>query len=87
MIWNNSWSSSWGEIVYLMETKNFLLAGVDRLQIAWEGEAFRLKAGFRGDALSDTIPLHGAVKAITYNEMKIESCLPCGYTVQVVVDM
>jgi len=59
----------------------------------------RLTARFLGDALSDRSEIHGAVKAVTYNEMKIERC-DCaadssdsaggakgGYVVQVVVDM
>jgi len=76
-----------GEIVYLMETKNFLLAAVDGPEIVWEGKSFRLKAGFLGDDLSGVTSIHGVVKAVTYNEMKIEYSRPCGYTVQVVVDM
>jgi SHS2 domain-containing protein len=76
-----------GEIVYLAETKKFLLAAVDRPEIIWEGTGFRLRAGFRGDGLSKKTPLHGVVKAVTYNEMKIEFSGPCGYTIQVVVDM
>jgi SHS2 domain-containing protein len=53
----------------------------------------RLTARFRGDTLSDRSEIYGAVKAVTYNEMKIE-CYDGGaaggsggYVVQVVVDM
>lgn len=61
---------------------------------------FRLAARLLGDAFNDRSELHGAVKAVTYSEMKIERC-GCaadgpsgpdgapggGYVVQVVVDM
>ena len=66
------------------------------------GSRLRLTARFLGDALSDRSEIYGAVKAVTYNEMKIERC-DCaadsgdsggsaggekgGYVVQVVVDM
>ncbi|MBN2207196.1 MAG: archease, partial [Candidatus Aminicenantes bacterium] len=49
---------------------------------------FRLTARFLGDAFSEQTAIHGAVKAVTYSEMKIERCAPgAGTVVQVVVDM
>ena len=110
-----------GEIVYLLDTRRFLLGGVEDLKIEAAvsvpvrdplGEAdvppfaanrdpdarLRLTARFLGDSLSDRSEVYGAVKAATYNEMKIERCdcsadaggpdgAPPGYVVQVVVDM
>jgi SHS2 domain-containing protein len=104
-----------GEIIYLLDTRKFLLGGVEGLKIEDVpvvrdpmGEAdvpdhpggsaarLRLTARLRGDTLSDRSEIYGAVKAVTYNEMKIERCA-CGpaspesgsggYVVQVVVDM
>jgi len=86
-----------GEIVYLLDTRKFLLAGVEGLRID-EAPAvpLRLTARLRGDTLTERSEIYGAVKAVTYNELKIERCA-CGaagpeggsggYAVQVVVDM
>jgi SHS2 domain-containing protein len=76
-----------GEIIFLFETRRFLLGEVASLTIE-RGEAdSRIEAVFIGDRLADRYELFGAVKAVTYNEMKIEES-DCGhYTVQVVVDM
>jgi len=74
-----------GEIVYLLDTKKFLLGKVDGLRIRPEFEGFSLEAVLAGETLSDRHELHGGVKAVTYHELKIEEC--DGFTVQVVVDM
>jgi len=76
-----------GEVIFLFETRRFLLGEVASLTIE-QGEAdCRIEAVFIGDHLTDRHELFGAVKAVTYNEMKIEES-DCGlYTVQVVVDM
>jgi SHS2 domain-containing protein len=74
-----------GETIYLFETKQFLLAKVDGLRIRPEFEGFSLEALLAGDTISDRYELFGAVKAVTYHELKIEEC--GGFTVQVVVDM
>jgi SHS2 domain-containing protein len=74
------------EILYLLDTKKFLLGAVDGLTIE-AGPEFVLRAVFRGDAYADRIEIFGDVKAVTYNEMKIETC-GCGpWVIQVVVDM
>jgi SHS2 domain-containing protein len=76
-----------GEVIYLLETRRFLLAGVLGLKIEQEEESYGIEATFQGDEISGRYEIFGDVKAITYNEMKIEGC-DCGvYTVQVVVDM
>ena len=74
-----------GEIIYLFETRQFLLGKVDGLRIRPQFEGFSLEAVLGGDTLSPGHELYGEVKAVTYNEMKIEAC--DGFTVQVVVDM
>jgi SHS2 domain-containing protein len=74
-----------GEIIYLFETKRFLLGRVDGLRIRPEFAGFNLEALFVGDVLTERHELHGDVKAVTYHEMKIEEC--DGFTIQVVVDL
>jgi len=74
-----------GEVIYLFETKRFLLGKVDGLRIRPEYAGFNLEALFGGDVLSERHELHGDVKAVTYHDLKIEEC--GGFTVQVVVDM
>lgn len=74
-----------GEIIYLFETKQFLVGKVDGLRIRPEFEGHSLEAVLGGDTLSDRHAVYGAVKAVTYHELKIEEC--DGFTVQVVVDM
>ncbi|MGA2363391.1 MAG: archease [Candidatus Aminicenantales bacterium] len=74
-----------GEIIYLLDTERFLLGSVAGLVIRTDGKDWLLEAEFRGDTLSDRYEIYGDVKAVTYNEMKIEEC--DGFTLQVVVDM
>ncbi len=74
-----------GEVIYLLDTKRFLLAAVRDLRMGEEDGVWTLTAAFWGDTLSDRYEIYGGVKAVTYNEMKIEEC--DGFTVQVVVDM
>jgi SHS2 domain-containing protein len=74
------------EILYLLDTKRFLLGAIEGLRIE-SGEEFVLRAGLRGDAYSDRVEIFGDVKAVTYNEMKIESCACGPWVIQVVVDM
>lgn len=74
-----------GEVIYLFETKRFLLGKVDGLKIRPEFEGFSLEALLVGDSLSDRHELYGDVKAVTYHDLKIEEC--DGFTLQVVVDM
>jgi SHS2 domain-containing protein len=92
------------EILYLLDTRNFLLGAVEDLKIVEEegsaedlpegerGEGgenppvYRLTARFVGDDDPARYEFHGDVKAITYNEMKIERGCE-GWMVQVVVDM
>ena len=74
-----------GEIIYLLDTERFLLGSVASLVIRKDGKDWLLEAEFKGDILSDRYEIYGDVKAVTYNDMKIEEC--GGFTLQVVVDM
>lgn len=73
------------EIIYLLETKSFLLAAVENLKIEKGGSRFVLKAFFRGDDSLGKYKIYGDVKAITYNEMEIHQ--DGRFMVQVVVDI
>lgn len=74
------------EIIVAFEVRRFLLGSVEDLTIGEAAGVLRLRAVFRGDGLRPGTELLGGVKAVTYNEMKIErNC--CGWTVQAVVDM
>ena len=74
-----------GEIIYLLETRSFLVAAVNDLTIEKTDGGFRLRAIFRGDDRPARYDIFGEVKAVTYNEMRID--LGCPVTVQVVVDI
>ena len=71
---------SWGKIVPRLDH------AVDGLKIE-PGDEFSLRAIFRGCEYADRIEIFGDVKAVTYNEMKIESCVCGPWVIQVVVDM
>jgi len=73
------------EVVYLFETRRFLLGRVDRLEILPRDEGLALDAVLAGEMLAPGRELYGDVKAVTYHDLKIEEC--DGFTVQVVVDM
>lgn len=74
-----------GEIIYLFETRSFLVAAVEGLTIEKTDDGFRLQAVFRGDDRPAKYAIFGEVKAVTYNEMRIDQ--GCPVTVQVVVDI
>jgi SHS2 domain-containing protein len=74
-----------GEILYLAETRRFLLGAVSGLRLERGAGGFSLEAALRGDMASGRYPIHGSVKAVTYNEMVIEE--RDGWRVQVVVDV
>lgn len=74
------------EIIYAFETRPFLLGFVEEMKIETvNGDGYRLEAVFVGDDRPSKYTFHGEVKAITYNEMKIEQNDPI--TIQVVVDI
>jgi len=73
------------EILYLLDSENFLTGGTEKLSVKQDGNRYLLKTLFKGDVFSDKYEIYGEVKAITYNEMKIED--RNGFMVQVVVDL
>jgi SHS2 domain-containing protein len=73
------------EILYLLDSKNFLTGVAEKISVKQDGSRYVLKALFKGDIFSDKYEIYGDVKAITYSEMKIED--KNGFMVQVVVDM
>ncbi len=73
------------EIIYLLDSKMFLLGSAEKIRIEKKGSRYSLKAIFKGDKYSNRYKVHGDIKAITYNEMKIES--KDYFMIQVVVDV
>jgi len=73
------------EIIYLFDSKMFLLSSVEEMKIENKENRFILKAFFKGDRYSGEYKIYGDVKAITYNEMEIEE--KAHFMVQVVVDI
>ena len=73
------------EIIYLLDSRSFLLSSPENIRINKEEHVYRLKARFRGDYYSERYKIYGDVKAITYNEMEIES--NDRFMIQVVVDV
>jgi SHS2 domain-containing protein len=73
------------EILYLFETRRFLLGAVDGIAIADTESGHTLRAVFRGETVSDGVEIFGDVKAVTYHEMRIEAACD-HWMVQVVVD-
>lgn len=73
------------EILFLLDAKSFLLAEVEDLRIDREKNNRALRAIFRGQIYSESVPTYGDVKAVTYNEMKIEH--NGQFRIQVVVDL
>lgn len=73
------------EIVYLFDTRRFLLSQVDDISIQQKKGRYVLRALFKGDEYSNEIEIFGDVKAITYNEMEITRTAP--FMIQVVADI
>lgn len=73
------------EILFLQDARGFLLADVEDLRIDPQESSYELRALFRGDTYSDRVRILGAVKAVTYHEMKIEH--NGRFMLQVVVDL
>jgi len=70
------------EILFLLDTKGFLLNSIKEIKI----EGLKLEAVLVGDTDIDNYGIEGEVKAVTYNEMEIvEEKSKCA--VQVVVDI
>ena len=78
-------SSFLEEIIYLLDSKMFLLSFAEKVRIEKKGNRYALKAVFKGDKYSEEYKIYGEVKAITYDEMEIED--NDHFMVQVVVDI
>ena len=72
------------EILYLLDSRMYLLHSVEKIQIQKIAEVYALDALFLGDDNGNQYQPYGDVKAITYNEMKIHT--KNRFMVQVVVD-
>jgi len=70
------------ELLFLFDTKSFLLAKVDSITIK-ENE---LSATIKGDSRIERYDISGDVKAVTYNDMEIIQ-KPESVTLQVVLDL
>ncbi len=73
------------EIVYLLDSRSFLLGVPERVRLDKKAGLYTLKALFKGDEYSEKYEIHGDVKAITYDEMEIVE--DDRFMVQVVVDI
>ena len=74
------------EILFLLDTKAFILAVVENIRLEKTGVGWRLTADFVGDTDPAQYEIFGEVKAVTYNEMRIEKSAE-GATLQVVIDL
>lgn len=74
------------EVLYLLDTRGFLLAGVENVAIRETEDGWRLSADFLGDADPGRYEIAGEVKAVTLNDMRVESG-PGRASVQVVIDL
>jgi len=78
------------EFLYLLDVKSFLLAEVESIQVEEAQKdgrkLYRLEAEVAGDSASPEYEIYGLVKAVTYNEMRIEKTDGL-WLLEVVVDM
>ncbi|MBC7350177.1 MAG: archease [Candidatus Aminicenantes bacterium] len=78
------------ELIYLLEVRSFLLGRVEKIRIEENEQGgkktYRLEAEVAGERLGPEHEIYGQVKAVTYNDMKIEKTGD-GLVIQVVVDM
>lgn len=73
------------EILFLLDSRKFLLHSVEGIKIREAGGYYCLEALFQGDEYSDQYTTYGDVKAITYHEMEIKQGK--NTELQVVVDV
>ena len=78
------------EFLYLLDVKSFLLAKVESIKVEEaqndDRKIYRLEAEVAGDNISPEYEIYGLVKAVTYNEIKIEKTDGL-WVLEVVVDM
>jgi len=73
------------EVLFLWESRGFMLHEVQGLRIVPLSRGFELKAVLRGENRQPGIEVQGDVKAVTYNDMQISRNRR--WRIQVVVDM
>lgn len=73
------------EILYLLDSRMFLLNGVEKIEIQRDADFYKLDGIFLGDYSGEQYDPFGDVKAITYDEIEIRS--NDLVMVQVVVDV
>ncbi len=74
------------ELLFLLDTEFFMLNSVKNIKITKKGKKYFLKADVVGDTFKEEYGRHGAVKAVTYNEMFVKEEKGKA-TVQVVLDI
>ncbi len=73
------------QFIILVDADNFLLNTISKIKIT-EGKKFKIEAEALGDIYSEKYETHGALKAITYNDMLAQKEKDY-FVVQVVVDI
>ncbi len=73
------------QFIILVDSENFLLQKITRIKIT-EGKKLKIEAEALGDKYSEKYETHGALKAITYNDMLVQKEKDY-FVVQVVVDI
>ncbi len=74
------------EVVFLFETRSFMLSRVEGLSIEEGAGGFSLRGDLVGDVGRRDVEVHGGVKAVTYDEMEI-GMREGRHFVQVVLDV
>ena len=59
------------ELLFFLDSENFILQKIEKLNIFEKGGIYNLKATAAGDEIDKKYTVSGIVKAITYNEMEI----------------
>lgn len=60
------------ELLFLLDTENFLLHKTSKVSIHKKEENYLLEATVIGDECIDEYSTHGDIKAVTYNQMDIK---------------
>ncbi len=74
------------KLLYLLDTKFFLLADIKKLKVSKKTGGFSLDSEVVGDKFNEKYELLGSVKAVTYNQMFVKK-VKGKYIAQVVVDI
>jgi len=60
------------ELLFLLDTQNFLLHKVRDIKITPKGKGYFLTANLSGDAVDDKYELETGIKAVTYMDMEVK---------------